>query len=600
MGLRLYGGRYDHTFEIPARLLPRLSLDISRASEKRSLGSVFFDSRKSLTYAGLLLLGLSWLATEHFAPWLSFHSEVLSFAAVFFLVSAQLVGPDKKTVLPTISIALLLVALIPPVQWIAGISFFAGDAVMCSLYLTGLAMALAVGYSWSVRMDLRGSKVQGLMLVLSAGAILSAGVGWVQWFSVEQIGGTLVVPSSTGRAIGNLAQPNQLATLLLMGMAAYTYLYKQRVVAGATFVVGVIFMSVALAMTQSRTAWLSALFMVMFWGWKSRHMAMRLSAYVGVLWLGLTFLLARLLPDISNALLITSKALPRSVDSSGSRWGIWQQVTHAIGQSPWVGYGWNQTFTAQTAGASAYASDQNYTYAHNVVLDLLAWSGVPIGATIVLGLGWWICTRMARTTSTEGVVAMLALLPFTVHSLLEFPFAYAYFLFTAGLLMGIVEASSAVNAYLRLAKPLAAAVLGGWILVSAWVVMEYIAIEEDYRVVRFENLRIGATPTSYAVPDIRLLSQMRAMLIAARIEVQPGMSREQIDMLRKAAMRFPYGLLAYKYALALALNGDAPAASRQMRLIRDIFGARYYADSKASLKKLTKDKYPELDAVVAP
>ncbi len=580
--------------------MPRLSLGISHASEKRSLGSVFFDSRKSLAYAGLLLLGLSWLATEHFAPWLSFHSELLSFVGLSFLVSAQLTSPDKKTVLPILSLAVLLVALIPPLQWASGVSFFAGDAVMSSLYLMGLVMALTVGYSWSGTQGLAGRNVTALMLVLSIAAILSAGVGWVQWFSVEHIGGTLVVPSSTGRAIGNLAQPNQLATLLLMGLAAYTYLYKHRVVAGATFAAGVVFMSVALAMTQSRTGGLSALLMVIFWGWKGRQMASRASVYLAVLWLSLTLLLARLLPDISNALLITSAALPRSVDSSGSRWGIWQQVIHAIGQSPWVGYGWNQTFTAQTAGAPAYASDQNYTFAHNIVLDLLAWNGVPLGAAMGIGLGWWICTRMARSTSTEGIVAMAALLPFAVHSLLEFPFAYAYFLFTAGLLVGIVEASAGVTAQVRVMKPLATAVFGVWILMSAWVVLEYVSIEEDYRVVRFENLRIGTTPAEYAVPDIYLLSQMRAMLIAARIEVQPGMSHDQIEMLRKVAMRFPYGLLAYKYALALALNGDAPAASRQMRLIRDIYGERYYMDSKVSLKKLAKDKYPELDAVVTP
>ena len=546
------------------------------------------------------MLVLSWLATEHFPPWLSFHSELLSFLGLFFLVSAQLTEPDKKIALPAMGIVVLLVALIAPIQWIAGISFFAGDAVMSSLYLMGLAIALAVGYSWSGAKGLSARKVQALMLVIAVGAILSAGVGWVQWFSVERVGGTLVVPSSTGRAIGNLAQPNQLATLLLMGLVAYAYLYKQRVLAGATFAAGVVFMSVALAMTQSRTGLLSALLMVVFWAWKGRKIASQVWLYVAVLWFGLTVLLTRLLPDIGNALLITSKALPRTLDGSGSRWEIWQQVSNAIGQSPWVGYGWNQTFTAQTVGAPAYPSDQNYTFAHNIVLDLLAWNGIPLGAAMVLGLGWWICTRMARNTSTEGVVAMAALLPFAVHSLLEFPFAYAYFLFTAGLLMGIVEASAGVKAQIRVIKPLATAVFGAWVLASTWVALEYIAVEEDYRVVRFENLRIGTTPTSYAAPDIRLLSQMRAMLIAARIEVQPGMSHDQVELLRKVAMRFPYGLLAYKYALALALNGDATAASRQMSLIRDIFGERYYVDAKASLKKLAKDKYPELDAVITP
>lgn len=580
--------------------MPRLTLGIFGDFEKRSLGSVFFDSRKSAVCVGLIFLGVSWLVTEHFGPWLAFHSELLAFGALFFWVWARLTSSDKRLALPAISLVVLLTALIPPIQWFTGVSFFAGDALMSSLYLVGLAMAISMGYAWSGASAVSGRYVQALMLMLSVAAILSAGVGWAQWLSVEYVGGTLVVPTSTGRAVGNLAQPNQLATLLLMGLAAYTYLYKHRVFTGATFALGAAFMSIALAMTQSRTGLLSALFMVIFWVWKDRKIVSRLSIYGAVLWLGLTFSTARVLPDIGNALLITSTALPRSLEGSGSRWSIWQQVSHAIGQSPWVGYGWNQTFTAQTVGAPAYASDENYIFAHNLLLDLLAWNGIPAGILLAAGLVWWFISRMTTSRSTDSVAAMTVLLPFAVHSLLEFPFAYAYFLFTAGLLIGIVEASAGVRPTLRIVKPLATAVFGIWVLASAWVVLEYIAIEEDYRIVRFENLRIGATPTSYVLPEIHLLSHMRAMLIAARFEVQPGMTPDQIDVMRKTAMRFPYGLLAYKYALALALNGDAAAASRQMSLIRDIYGERYYTDSKASLRKLAADKYPELDAVVTP
>lgn len=555
-------------------------------------------NRAGLFSPGLGLFAASWLLTEHFGPWLSFHSELLAFVAIAVLIYERLLKPSQQVSFPFISVGILMVVIIPCLQWIAGLSFFAGDVILSVMYLFGLCISIVVGYTFVKSPEIPGDDLKSLMLALLVPSLLSAGVGWVQWFSVTGVFSTLIAPGEMGRAIGNLAQPNHLATLLLMGLVAYAYLYKEKIFGTPSFVLGVSFLSIALAMTQSRTGLLGALVIALFSGFKRDRIAPGVSVLVLTIWVGMIFAVSRLLPVLSNALLLTSNAAPRALGNSSGRMEIWQQMLHAIWESPWWGYGWNQTFTGQTVGALAYPGELNYTYAHNVILDLMVWNGIPLGLLIVCAIGFWLVSRMIIVKNVGGVFAMAALLPVVVHSLLEFPFAYAYFLFGAGLLIGVVEASVPVARVWEIRKVWIAAMSGVWIVIGLAVAYEYVQIEEDYRIVRFENLKIGATPNSYDIPDIHLMTHMGAMLKAARLSIEPDMPADQIELMRQVALRFPYGLLSYKYAVAMALNGDAVGASKHMAVLGAVFGAKYYEESKAAFRQLEKGKYPQLNAVV--
>ena len=555
---------------------------------------------KALAGAGLALFASSWLVAEHFRPWLSFHSELAAFFALAALVFGILVGRSRVIAVPFACVPILVVTLVPLLQWITRPSFFAGDMVMSVLYLQVLAFAVLGGYFLRDSSESVSAGFQPLAMTITVAALLSAGIAWFQWLGVDENYRRLMVASEIARAGGNLAQPNHLATLLLVGLSAYAYLFTRRVIGRVTFALGVVFMSIALAMTQSRTGILSAVAIAVFWAFKCRNIAPQRSAFLLFLWVAVTFAATRILPFVSDRLLITNGALPRSIGDNGSRLEMWWQVVIAIGQSPWVGYGWNQTFTAQTVGALVHPGELTYLYAHNVVLDLVAWNGIPLGLLIVTAIGYWSCSRMVRVKSGEGVFAFAALIPIALHSLLEYPFAYAYFLVAAGLLIGIVEASLSRPKTLNISRTWVSAVFSLWAVVGLCVAYEYVQIEEDYRIVRFETLHIGTTPSSYSAPKIRLLSHMKGMLLAARVTVKPAMAADEIELLQKAASRFPYGLLSYKYAVALALNGQLVDASRQMAVLRGVFGEEYYAQSKSAFRRLAKEKFPQLTEVSLP
>jgi O-antigen ligase len=510
---------------------------------------------------------------------------------------------DKTTlrVSSFVFLGLLAVAFLPWLQLSWDKDLFAGDALLGALYTSGLLAAIVLGYAEADSMALRGQTSLVSLHVLWIAASLSATVGLLQWFALtEPLGFWVVRGELGGRATGNLAQPNQLATLLLMGIVAFAYAYECKIIGRLGLLFGIAFLTLVLILTASRAGMLSVVVLGSFGAWKGHRGKLRLSPRLVMVWVATFFAATALLPYISEALLIGGGRGTSSLTQYSDRLTLWKQVGDGILQSPWVGYGWNRTPTAQMAGAISYPSSVTATNAHNFVLDLLAWVGIPLGLMLSGACAYWFCSRMWRVQQTNAVYAMACLLPFAVHSMLEYPFAYAYFLIVAGIMVGVVEASIAGTKTIALNVRAVRIALCAWAVVGSVVIYEYFQIEEDFRVVRFESFKIGKTAADYEVPKIRLLSHMGAMLTAARVTPIPAMDTRQIDNLHEAALRFPYGILSLSYATALGLNGDPVGASHQLQIIRGMYGEHYYNASKGVLRTLENEKYPQLGAIKMP
>ena len=555
----------------------------------------------SLTHAfGIICFALTWLAYDHYRPWVNFHSEALALGGLSLLMASRLISAGKFVSAPRLIAVVAAVACVPWLQWMGGVNYFGGDALISSFYLFALAMSIFVGYSLSVKPAKAVDFQSGFMHVLWIAAMASAAIGLMQWLAVQNILQMYAVQTDPGdRAMGNLGQPNQLATLLLMGVASYSMAYEKRLFGTPAFILGIAFLSVVLLLTESRTGLIGVVAVSAFLAWKNWRSKGRLSARAVLLW-GLSCLAARFLVPHMHAALLLGTGRGMSLTDVQSRWLMWQQTAFGIGEAPWFGYGWNHSSTAHAAGAIAFPGSLTFTNAHNVVLDLLAWNGVPLGLLLVGLCGYWLVSRMRRVQRPEAIYALACFLPLVVHSMLEYPFAYAYFIVAGGLLVGWVEGSIDRHKILVLKVRFGAVFLALWVTAGAGVAYEYLQIEEDFRVVRFENLRIGTTPAEYDPPNIRLLSHMGAMLRASRVKPSPGMDTQKIKELSEVARRFPYGALALRNAIALGLNGDPEAASRQMAVIRGMYGEHYYAAAKAELRSLQKEKHPQLNAVQVP
>ena len=548
-----------------------------------------------------LFLTVAWLVPSHFPPWVNFQSEFFAFLAVGLLACGCLLKQENTLRVPAAAFVVACIALVPGVHFATGLVFF-GDAFIASYYLVGFATAIAAAYACCqpVKTPFRVEWFASLAIMLLTAALASAMIGLLQWLSLTDGLHIWVMHTDPGeRILANLGQPNQLASLLLLGILALAVLFEKAQVGRLALLLGTGFMTGALVLTESRTGLLSGVFVTLFLLQKQRKTLMKIRACHVMAWMAVFVLASFFLPFINEALLMADGRSIALSDQNG-RDKMWQQALYAIGQSPWWGYGWNQTPVAQAVGVLKYPGSLAYTNAHNLVLDVLVWVGVPLGLLFTVFGGYWFCSRLVRVKKIPSVYAMAMLLPIAVHSMLEFPFAYAYFLLTAGLLIGVVEASLVDVKGVALNRGWAWGVLSSLTLVGVYASYEYILIEEDYRYARFENLKVGRTPEEYVVPSILLHTQLAALLTTLRQPATAGMDVQDIERLRQVSLRFGLQPLVYRYALALGLNGNPAAASRQMRVFRGMFGERSYQAAKADMQSMAAASHPELKAVTLP
>ena len=129
------------------------------------------------------------------------------------------------------------------------------------------------------------------------------------------------------------------------------------------------------------------------------------------------------------------------------------------------------------------------------------------------------------------------------------------------------------------------------------VLREYFAVEEDFRVLRFEVRNLGSRSPDYKAPQLIFLTQLDDLLKMGRMRPTRGMSVSEINQLGRASLGRHWGALNMKYVIALAINGQPDEATKQLRNIRTFYGAELYRSAVDEILTLREKKYPELSLV---
>lgn len=484
------------------------------------------------------------------------------------------------------------------------IEFF-GDALMIMIYMAAAAMALTVGYGWginsrlAIHADVVPTQLSQLAMTLLVGALLSVVIMLVQAFDVWTTSDWIVRTEGFRRPGGNLGQTNHMGTLLLMGMTSLVLLSQTKQLGVRVAGMMQLLLILALAMTESRTGLLSAGLVTAWWfahrGLFTKGRPGRQLAYA---WLVLLFLVWAWPLFIQTWHF--AEGVRRMNADAGMRLVVWTQLLEAVMQRPWAGWGLREVSEAHNAVLHHYATAGPFSYAHNVLLDLMIGLGIPLALLMVGLFVRWAWNRMRATSTLSDWYCLAIAIPLGVHSMLEFPYAYFYFLLPVLLAIGMIESSAEPVPGPRVRTAYAAA--GTWVvfMVMAWSAVEYVVIEEDFRVARFEALKVGQTPSEYTQPKILILTQLDAMLKATRIRPAPRMPEPEIELLRQAAMRFPWTAIQNRYALSLALNGNLEEARRQLQVMRAMHGEKHYAGIKAAWEQQAQEKYPQLKEIKLP
>ncbi len=569
------------------------------------MGRFFLMRHWHMAVLGVLMLS-GWMTTNHFTPWVSWHSELPFFLVAF---GASWIGVTRARHQPTRSkrvievprIAFVLFALLAVVGWqlLRGQIPFAGTAAIVALYLCFAAICIAWG---SASVGVQGMTAGGasssllaetLAWTLLINSICQVGIELAQVLRVWESNEWILRSPGIRRPGGNLGQPNHLSTLLMMSIASVSYLYSLGRLSATSVGVALAYLFIGLAVTESRTG-LVCVFLIAAWWICRRSLISPGVHWASVLpFVALYLIVLMFWPDVFKALggvLYEGSRIAVDGAIGDARLTIWPQLLKASLQQPLWGWGVRNTAMAHSAVVDAYAQSLPLTYSHNLILDLAIWVGWPLTILISMAALYWLYTRALLVRSPLSWYGFALLLPFLVHSLLEFPFAYAYLLFPALIGAGLVEAGAHRLRPIRLSTNMAIAALTLISAMATWSVVDYFRMESSFRATRFAMLRIGADHPPQERRRYVLLTQLEILNQSARGPLSPDMSEADIDALRLASEHYPWSGTRYRYAAALALNGQVVEAARQLRILRIQHGQKLHdvlrAQVEADLQRL--------------
>ena len=271
-----------------------------------------------------------------------------------------------------------------------------------------------------------------------AAAVLSAGMGLLQYLDLAADFAPWVNQSGPGNIYANLRQRNQFATLcaiglaaLAWGMAAHGSGGRGQRMRGGLCLLAAALIGVVWGLTGSRTGLLE---LVLLW---LLALVWRFAAPApGRVWLTLAvatlaYLLAAsgLLPGLGDGGAAPLARLWEGNAVCASRLTLWANVWQAVMQKPWLGWGWGELGYAQfmtlTTGTRFCDLLDN---AHNLPLHLAVSFGLPLALLLVAlvlalvrrGQPWRAAQPGARLAwAVLGVVGL--------HSFLEYPLWYGPF-----------------------------------------------------------------------------------------------------------------------------------------------------------------------------
>jgi O-antigen ligase len=401
-------------------------------------------------------------------PWLNPFASSPSTAVIPLLVSWMLAA-----------CALLAVVELPLVKprWTVS------GRVVCGLLLTGLAAsllcvpqvvdrALTAGLVASLmcvwlmaavgrRAAVDETLLRWLMAGLLMAAVISAGLGMLQYLGLARELSPWVNQPVKGDAFANLRQRNQFASLTSLGLVALlgwvAAQSKAQSMSRGGWVLALALLnvlSIGVACSVSRTGamqWVLVGVLMAAWGWRcAKHDA---SFGKGLVWLALVapvlvvvwsvvmpWLTLQTTGEWGASMILRVTGQAQDYAACGGRRVLWRNVLALIAQHPWLGWGWGETDYAHfMTGYNSLRFCDMLDNAHNFPLHLALEFGVPFAVAVLALVSVWVLRRTPwREQHAWRVMAWCLLLVLGLHSVLEYPLWYGPFQMTLGLAIGLL------------------------------------------------------------------------------------------------------------------------------------------------------------------
>jgi O-antigen ligase len=408
-----------------------------------------------LAHISLLLVGLMWvfpfLYYRHENPLTTFDQEwwcaLLGVLALTLLIASDYWQRPEIPRIAQLPAALIGIVLL---QVTLGKVAYFDQALLYILYLLFASLLMLLGARLRACFGIEALST-ALALFLLIGAESSAFIGVLQHYKWHTLFDAVVVMQTSPGIYGNLAQPNHFADYIALGLASLGLLFQHRRLNPAYVFLLAVPLLFVLTLSGSRSSLLYLLLMVLL-AWWSSHRDIKTRAllvYSAMLLAG--FGLMHLIVQIpflygsANDTTSVQRLLAYNSggDTSGSiRLYLWREAWLMFTQSPLLGVGFGQFswhhFQLLPLLKASYISGL-YNNAHNLVFQFAAEAGIAGLAALFVSLGIWIngLRRVPPSASLWWGSAVLGVL--AIHSLLEYPMWYTYFLAIAAVLMGTFD-----------------------------------------------------------------------------------------------------------------------------------------------------------------
>lgn len=454
----------------------------------------------------------------------------------------------------------------------------------------------------------------GLAIILGwaalAGGIVNALIAIIQHWNIDTPLNSLVAAQLSVRGYGNLAQSNHFATQLAIALGALTMLFTMRRINWPFGVAMATILMIGLSLSGSRSGWLYLIATIVLAilyrhqsGSEQSHRFLWFALGALVLFSALQMFFATIVtanpsPSGTHTDITTAMArLASSPEPFEVRATLWRNALRMFLEAPtfgvgYQGYSWNFFLIESTSPSPLYRLDENHVWSncHNLPLQLLAELGIGAGA-LLMGFGYWLFRTYRRIQSTEhcGVLVMLAVT--LVHSLIEYPLYYLYFLLPFSVLT--VLASEEVwhvqisQIALRLGTVGMLAV-GGVVLVLT---------QSDYRVIeaihtqtgkKVGTLNIDQLAKLAALQQSSLLSDQADELInqlAVSLE-KPATWQPLLAVSKRVMLRNTAAAYVFRHIYLLTLTGRHNEAIALLTKARHVFPYAY-RDFNAHISRMS-------------
>ncbi|MFV5489868.1 O-antigen ligase family protein [Acinetobacter sp. ASP199] len=365
-------------------------------------------------------------------PWTASSQDFLWFLG---LVLSLGLFYKKEVKLPKITIPILCICLIPLVQFIFGQVYYFSTAFLSFIFIFAFVATVLYGYNSHHLAD-KNKIIQYIAYFFTLIGLISSLFAIAQWL---QISHPYILNLSHNRPYANLGQPNHLATLLMLSICSVVFLYEQLKYKCFIYIPILFLQFLALALTQSRTTWVVLIVLLFIYLFKKIRFQKRTTHYLLSFFFcsyALIFIFNAQIAQYFN--LVIPVPLEDRINGGFARIEMWKHMFYAIQQQPWFGYGWYQTTIAQLQGVLLFKNEGNATSAHNIVIDLILWVGIPLGICICAYALYLLKIIFIHIRSLPELYMFMMVICILVHAQLEYPLFYSYFLFPLGFFLGVL------------------------------------------------------------------------------------------------------------------------------------------------------------------